>query len=111
VHDLRTLLRLADERAANPSAVIFDRRTLQATPESGERAGYDGRKWKRGSKLHRAVDTLGHLMALHATVTDTQDRAQVAVLAEAVQGATGASTWRWPVATRGIRTRKQRHPD
>src|SRR4051812_3703949 len=28
---------------------------------AGERAGYDGAKRKKGSKLHLAVDTLGHL--------------------------------------------------
>jgi len=39
VHDLRTLLRLAQGRKAQPSAVILDSRTLQSTPESGGRAG------------------------------------------------------------------------
>lgn len=32
------LLRLAEGRAAQPSAVIFDSRTLQSSPESGGRA-------------------------------------------------------------------------
>lgn len=35
VQDLRVLLRLAEGRAAQPSAVIFDSRTLQSSPESG----------------------------------------------------------------------------
>jgi transposase len=39
--------------------------------------------------VHAAVDTLGHLLALHVTPADEQDRAQVAALAEAVQEATG----------------------
>jgi transposase len=91
VHDLRTLLRLAEGRAAQPSAAILDSRTLQSTPESGARAGYDGAKRKRGSKVHMAVDTLGHLLALHVTPADAQDRAQVAQLAEQVQDATGAT--------------------
>ena len=42
--DLRTLLRLAAGRPAQPSAAILDSRTLRSTPESGERAGYDGAK-------------------------------------------------------------------
>ena len=67
VHDLRVILRTADGRKAQPTAVIFDSRTLQSTPESGARAGYDGAKRKKGSKIHLAVDTLGHLLALHAT--------------------------------------------
>lgn len=63
VHDLRMLLRLAEGRAADPTAAIFDARTVQSTPESGATAGYDGHK-KKGSKIHMAVDTLGHLLAL-----------------------------------------------
>ena len=89
VQDLRTVLRLAQGRNAEPSAAIFDSRTLQSTPESGTRAGYDGAKRKRGSKVHMAVDTLGHLLALHVTPANVQDRAQVARLAEQVQDVTG----------------------
>jgi transposase len=67
VQDLRMMLRLAEGRTEQPSAAILDSRTLQSTPESGKRAGYDGAKRKRGSKVHIAVDTLGHLLALHVT--------------------------------------------
>jgi transposase len=91
VHDLRVVLRLAEGRKGQPSAAIFDSRTRQSTPESGPRAGYDGAKRKRGSKVHIAVDTLGHLLGLHVTAADEQDRAQVAQLAERVQAVTGAS--------------------
>src|SRR4051794_14392727 len=75
----------------SPSAVILDSRTLRSTPESGLRAGYDGAKRKKGSKFHIAVDTLGHLLATPVTPAAAQDRAQVTVLAKAVQEATGAS--------------------
>jgi transposase len=85
VHDLRIILRLADGRRPHPSAAIFDSQTLQSVPESGTHAGYDGAKRKRGSKIHAAVDTLGHLLALYATPADAQDRAQVAELARQVQ--------------------------
>src|SRR5262245_19378140 len=67
VHDLRALLRWADGRADVPTAVILDSRTVQSTQESGGRAGYDGYKRRKGSKTHAAVDTLGHLLALHVT--------------------------------------------
>jgi transposase len=50
VHDLRALLHLAAGRKAQPTAAIFDSRTLQSTPESGEHAGYDGAKRRKGSK-------------------------------------------------------------
>jgi transposase len=89
VHDLRALLRLAEGRAPQPSAAVFDSQTLQSTPESGAHAGYDGAKRKQGAKVHAAVDTLGHLLALYATPADVQDRAQVADLARQVQAATG----------------------
>ena len=89
VHDLRTLLRLSQDRNPQPSAAIFDGWTLQSSPESGGRAGYDGHKRRKGTKVHLAVDTLGHLLALHVTPANEQERAQVAVLAQAVQEVTG----------------------
>src|SRR5215813_5933182 len=89
VHDLRELLRLAKGRKEQPSAAIFDSRTLQSCPESGARAGYDGAKRRKGSKMHMAVDTLGHLLALHLTPANETDRAQVGQLAHQVQEVTG----------------------
>jgi len=89
VHDLRALLRAAAGRNAQPSAVIYDGQTLQSTPESGDRAGYDGGKRKKGSKVHIAVDTIGYLIALVVTPANEQERAQVADLSKAVQEATG----------------------
>src|SRR5512142_3131446 len=91
VHDLRALLRFAEGRDPEPTAAISDSRTIPSTPETGGRAGYDGYKRRKGSKVHMAVDTLGHLLALHVTPANEQDRDQVAVLAEAVQEATGES--------------------
>ena len=89
IHDLRELLRLAKGRAPTPTAAILDSRTLQSTPESGGRAGYDGAKRKKGAKVHLAIDTLGHLLALQVSPANEQDRAQVGQLAAAIQAATG----------------------
>lgn len=89
VHDLRQLLRVAAQRHAQPSAVILDSRTLQSTPESGHRAGYDGAKRRKGSKVHLVVDTLGHLLTLVVTPANEQDRAQVDRLSADVQTLTG----------------------
>jgi transposase len=91
VHDLRQMLRWAAGRNAQPSAAIFDSATRQSTPESGHRAGYDGYKRRKGSKMHLAVDTLGEVLALLVTPADAQDRDQVAALAKAVQEATGST--------------------
>ena len=91
VQDLRVLLRYAQGRQDQPGGVILDSRTLQSTPESGHRAGYDGAKRKKGSKTHMVVDTLGHLLALHVTPANEQDRDQVARLVEKVRDVTDQS--------------------
>ncbi len=72
-HNLRELLRLAQGRTEQPSAAIFDSRTLQSSPESGDRAGYDGAKRRKGSRMHRA---------LRLTPANEQDRAHVGQLAQ-----------------------------
>jgi transposase len=91
VEDVRSLLREFAGRKPQPTAMIVDSRTLLSTPESGARAGYDGTKRRKGSKVHAAVDTLGHLLALHVTAASEQDRAQVERLAAEVQQITGRS--------------------
>lgn len=88
---MRSIIRVGGARPGQPSAVILDGRTLQSSCESGPRAGYDGYKRRRGSKVHMAVDTLGHLIAMTVTPADEQERAQVKELCEAVQRATGES--------------------
>ena len=90
-HDLRMIVRMVEEREAQPTAAILDARTLQSTPESGGRAGYDGAKKKKGSKVHLAVDTLGNLLALTVTAANEQERAQVAQLTAKIQEVTGGT--------------------
>lgn len=87
-HDLRTVIRVISEREPAPSAIILDGRTIQSMPESGARAGYDGYKKKKGSKVHVAVDTLGNLLAVMVTPANAQERKQVAALCEHVQQVT-----------------------
>jgi len=91
VHDLRMLMREINDRMPQPRAAVLDSRTVQSTPESGGRAGYDGHKRRKGSKVHIAVDTLGQLLAVLVTPANEQDRAQVAALAEQIQEVTGES--------------------
>src|SRR3954465_9430000 len=74
--------------SADPSAVIIDARTLRSSPESGERAGYDGGKRKKGSKLHIAVDTLGNLLALRVTAANVDERKEIGALTREVQAVT-----------------------
>jgi transposase len=89
IHDLRVLLRLSEGRAPDPTAAILDSRTLRSTPQSGHRGGYDGHKGKKGSKVHAAVDTLGHLLALRVSPANEDDREEVRKLSEEIQQATG----------------------
>jgi transposase len=89
VHARRAVLRLAQGRKADPAAAIFESRPVPSTPESGLRAGDDGAKRRRGSTVHRAVDTLGHLLAAHVTAANEQDRSPGSALAEKVQEGTG----------------------
>lgn len=50
VDDLRAVLGLAAGRKAKPSVAIIDSRTLCSTPESRERARYDGGKRKKARR-------------------------------------------------------------
>jgi len=74
VEDVQSLLRLFGGRKGHSTAVCLDSRTLQPTPESGARAGYDGAKRRKDSKIHIAADTLGRLMALTVTPADLAGR-------------------------------------
>jgi transposase len=88
-HELRVLVRMIEDGTSQPRGVIFDGRTLQSTPESGARAGFDGHKKKKGSKIHAAVDTLGNVLALTVTPANENERSQVQELAARVQEVTG----------------------
>jgi transposase len=91
VHDLRLLVRAASGRRPQPSVGIVDSRTLRSTVESGSRAGVDGNKRVRGSKVHAVVDTLGTLLALAVTPANEAERRQLSALAQRVQEVTGES--------------------
>ena len=86
--DMRVLLRLTAGRQDAPTAGHPGQPHL-AVHARERRAGYDGAKKRKGSKVHAAVDTLGHLLALKVTAANEQDRAQVKELALTVQAATG----------------------
>ncbi len=91
VHDLRLLVRVASGRRPQPSIAIVDSRTLRSTEESGARAGVDGHKRVRGSKVHAVVDTMGSLLALSVTPANASERRQVSALAQRVQDVTGGA--------------------
>ena len=86
VSDVQSIVREWAERKGQSRAICINSRTLQSTPESGGRAGYDGARRRKGSEVHIAVDTLGHLPALTVALAD-----QVAPLADQVQAVTGGT--------------------
>jgi len=65
VADLRGVLRLAEGRNEQSSATILGSRTLQSSPESGHRAGYDGAKRRKGSKVHLVVEKFATIAPKH----------------------------------------------
>ena len=74
VHDLRTLLRLAQGRKAQASAGVLD--TM-------------GSNARRESKTHMAVDTIGDPLALLVTPANEQDRDHMQQLTQKIQEVTG----------------------
>ena len=94
----RRLRRICAPSCASPRGATRSRprRSSTAAPcarrqKAGRAPAMTGPSEKRGSKLHIAVDTLGHLLALHVTPGNVDDRAEVGKLAAAVQEATGES--------------------
>lgn len=72
---LRDRIRLADGRAAEPTAAVIDSASVRgaATVGAGTR-GFDAGKKVNGRKRHIIVDTLGLLLAVVVTGAGVQDR-------------------------------------
>lgn len=85
IHDLPTVLHLAAGKLAELTTVIIGSRTRCSAPESGLCVGYDGAKRKKRLKLNLAVDTLGHLLILHVTPANRDNRAESGPLTEVIQ--------------------------
>lgn len=100
--DLLSIIRVAQGRQGPPRAVVMDGRTLQSCRESGPRATYDGDKPRRGSKVHIAVDTLGHLLAVDVTPADEQKRLRCARCVSKYSRQP-ATLWNWLGKTEAIR--------
>jgi transposase len=72
---LRERVRLAEGRAATPTAAIIDSQTVKAAENVWRSSrGYDAGKKINGRKRHIAVDTLGLLICVLVTAASIQDR-------------------------------------
>src|SRR5215213_8437367 len=69
-----------------------------------------GHKNKKGSKVHAAVDTLGHLLALRVSPANEDDRKKVEKLCEEIQKATGEKASE-SAAEHGIRLEVVKHEE
>lgn len=72
---LRDRVRIAEGRAATPSAAIIDSASVRVAETVGKPSrGYDAGKRINGRKRHIAVDTLGLLLCVMVTPASVQDR-------------------------------------
>ncbi|MFD4144640.1 IS5 family transposase [Streptomyces sp. NPDC058572] len=76
LHDwLRDQIRVKDGRKREPSAAIIDSQSVRAAETVARTSrGFDMAKKTDGRKRHIAVDTLGLLLVVIATVASVQDR-------------------------------------
>jgi transposase len=72
---LRDRVRIAEGRAATPSAAVVDSQSVKAAETVGVASrGYDAGKKINGRKRHVVVDTLGLLLCVMVTAASVQDR-------------------------------------
>jgi transposase len=72
---LRDRVRIADGRAASPSAAVVDAQSVKAAETVGAvTRGFDAGKKINGRKRHVVVDTLGLLLCVMVSAASVQDR-------------------------------------
>ena len=76
LHDqLRTLVRAAAGRNAEPTAAVIDSQSVRAADTVPKATrGWDNAKKVNGRKRHIAVDTMGLVLAVVITAASVQDR-------------------------------------
>lgn len=74
-NDLREQVRVAEGRAAEPTAAILDSQSVRAAETVGaDSRGWDAGKKVAGRKRHVLVDTLGLVLVVLVTAASVQDR-------------------------------------
>ena len=70
---MRAQVRAQEGKRCRPTAAILDSQSVKSNPHGGE-VGYDAAKKIKGRKRHILVDTLGLLLGIVVTPTDTTER-------------------------------------
>jgi transposase len=97
LHDkLRSAVREAEGREANPTAAIIDAQSVKgADTVPAASRGYDAGKKTNGRKRHIVVDTIGLLVIVLVTAANVQDRDGARPALEAVRKAFPTITLIW----------------
>jgi putative transposase len=83
--ELRTQVRIIEERKPDPSAAIIDSQSVKTTEQGGAK-GYDAGKKVNGRKRHILVDTIGLLIIVRVLAANMQDRDAAKILLAEIKG-------------------------
>jgi hypothetical protein len=95
---------------AGPDGHRHGQSHLVLHPESGHRAGYDGVKREKDSKLHAAIGSLGHLLACASRWSPSKTGRSRLACSSSLCRRPQVRAWNWPTWIRATPERTRRRP-